>query len=217
MLADAYFDWQEGLPHTDERRKAQIPLDENRNELKRLVAVFGKMSPAAIKPKHVYGYLDKRAQMGAPAKANKEVALLSAILEFGRRRGEVETNPCRGIEYNPPRPRQRYVRQDEIDLAVEVARSRRSVGDQHPSSAYLILALCVKAAYLTVSRPTEMRELHRQSIRPEGVEVPIGKRKAGEQQRVKLVLWSPELKAVIDPALTLQRTSSVHVFGNTAG
>lgn len=173
-LADAYFDWQEGLPHTDERRKAQITLDENRNELKRLVAVFGKMSPAAIKPKHVYGYLDKRAQMGAPAKANKEVALLSAILEFGRRRGEVETNPCRGIEYNPTRPRQRYVRQDEIDLAVELARSRRSVGDQHPSSAYLILALCVKAAYLTVSRPTEMRELHRQSIRPEGVEVPVG-------------------------------------------
>nr|WP_249179737.1 hypothetical protein [Burkholderia dolosa] len=62
-----------------------------------------------------------------------------------------------------------------------------------------------------------MRELHRQSIRPEGVEVPIGKRKAGEQQRVKLVLWSPQLKAVIDEALALQRTSSVHVFGNTAG
>ncbi|MBU9133047.1 hypothetical protein KTD17_08540 [Burkholderia multivorans] len=103
-LSDAYFDWQEGLLHSDERRKAQITLDENRNELKRLVSVFGKMSPAAIKSKHVYAYLDKRAQMGAPAKANKEIALLSAILEFGRRRGELETNPCRGIEYNPTRP-----------------------------------------------------------------------------------------------------------------
>ncbi|WP_157633029.1 hypothetical protein [Burkholderia ubonensis] len=212
-LVARYFEWQEGLPATDER----ITLDENRNEAKRLAAVFGKMSPAAIKPKHVYGYLDKRAQLGAPAKANKEVALLSAILEFGRRRGEVETNPCRGIEYNPTRPRQRYVTQDEIELAVEVARSRRSVGDQHASSTYVILALCVKAAYLTVSRPTEMRELHRQSITTDGVEVPIAKRKAGEQQRVKLVMWSPELKAVIDEALALQRTSSVHVFGNTAG
>ena len=216
-LVARYFEWQDGLPHADERRKAQSTLDENRVEAKRLIKVFGKMAPAAIKPKHVYGYLDKRAQLGAPAKANKEIALLSAVLEYGRRRGELETNPCRGIEYNPTRPRQRYVTQDEIELAVEVARSRRSVGDQHPSSAYLILALCVQAAYLTVSRPTEMRELHRQSIRPEGVEVPIGKRKAGEQQRVKLVLWSPELKAVIDEALTLQRTSSVHVFGNTAG
>ncbi|WP_412021927.1 hypothetical protein [Burkholderia cepacia] len=174
------------MPAADERRKAQITLDENRRETKRLVAVFGKMSPGAIKPKHVYAYLDKRAQMGAPAKANKEVALLSAILEYGRRRGELETNPCRGIEYNPTRPRQRYVRQDEIELAVEVARSRRSVGDKHSSSTYLILALCVQAAYLTVSRPTEMRELHRQSLKPEGVEVPIGKRKAGEQSRIPL-------------------------------
>ncbi|WP_244139918.1 hypothetical protein [Burkholderia stabilis] len=62
-----------------------------------------------------------------------------------------------------------------------------------------------------------MRELHRQGIKAEGVKVPIGKRKAGEQQRVKLVPWSPELKAVIDEALALQRTSSVHVFGNTGG
>ncbi|KVE26027.1 hypothetical protein WS67_16770 [Burkholderia singularis] len=61
----------------------------------------------------------------------------------------------------------------------------------------------------------ELRELHRQSIRSEGIEVPIGKRKAGEQQRVKLVLWSPELKTVVDEAVALQRTSSVHVFGNT--
>ncbi|WP_232448483.1 hypothetical protein [Burkholderia ubonensis] len=81
----------------------------------------------------------------------------------------------------------------------------------------MILALCVKAAYLTVSWPTEMRELHWQSIAPDGVEVPIAKRKADEQQRVMLVLWSPELKAVIEEALALQRTSSVHVFGNTAG
>ncbi|KUZ95460.1 hypothetical protein WI40_17160 [Burkholderia ubonensis] len=47
--------------------------------------------------------------------------------------------------------------------------------------------------------------------------MPIAKREAGEQQRLKLVMWSPELKAVIDEALALQRTSSVHVFGNTAG
>lgn len=117
----------------------------------------------------------RQARRGERRRARKEVALLSAILEFGRRRGEVETNPCRGIEYNPTRPRQHCVRQDAIDLAVEVARLRRCVGDQHPSSVYLILALRVKAAYLTVSRPTEMREIHHQSIRPEGVEVPIGK------------------------------------------
>jgi integrase len=216
-LIEHYFEWQENMPRTDERRKAQSTLDENRVEAKRLEKVFGKMSPKAIRPKHVYGYLDKRAQLGAPAKANKEIALLSAVLEYGRRRGEIEINPCRGIEYNPTRPRTRYVHPHEIALAVEVARSRKSVGDKHPSSTYLILALCVQTAYLTVSRPTEMRELHRQSIGAEGITVPIGKRKAGEQARSKLVLWSPELRAVIEEALALQRTTSLYVFGNTAG
>lgn len=42
--------------------------------------------PALIKPVHIYKYLDGRAAEGAPAKANKEVALLSAVLECGRRR-----------------------------------------------------------------------------------------------------------------------------------
>jgi integrase len=216
-LIEAYFDWQEQMPVGSEMRKAQITLDEHRIEAARLVKVFGKMSPKSIKPHHVYGYLDKRATMGAPAKANKEVALLSAVLEYGRRRGKIETNPCRGIQYNPTRPRTRVVAPSEIQLAVEVARSRRSVGDKHRGSAYLILALCVQTAYLTVSRPQEMRELRRQSISEEGITVSVGKRKRGQAQRFKTILWSPELRAVVDEALSLQRTSSIYVFGNTAG
>ncbi|NYH21435.1 hypothetical protein [Paraburkholderia bryophila] len=216
-LIEDYFEWQERMAASDERRKAQITLDENRVEAKRLIVVFGKMSPKSIKPKHVYGYLDKRAQLGAPAKANKEIALLSAVFEYGRRRGLIEVNSCRGIEYNPTQPRTRVVAAADVLLAVEVARSRRSVGDQHAASTYLTLALCVQTAYLTVSRPTEMRELRRQSISADGISVPIGKRKAGEAPRAKLVLWSPELKAVIEEALALQRTASIYVFGNTSG
>ncbi|WP_074298365.1 tyrosine-type recombinase/integrase [Paraburkholderia phenazinium] len=126
-------------------------------------------------------------------------------------------NPCKGIEYNITKPRNRYVSPHEVELAVEIARQRRSVGDKHASSSYLILALCVQTAYLTVSRPQEMRELRRQSITDEGVVVPIGKRKRGQSEREKLVLWSPELKSVIEEALALQRTSGIYVFGNTAG
>ncbi|MBR8294956.1 hypothetical protein KDW63_12255 [Burkholderia cenocepacia] len=42
-LVARYF--EDGLPHTDERRKSQSTLDENRVESKRLVKVFGKMTP----------------------------------------------------------------------------------------------------------------------------------------------------------------------------
>lgn len=215
-LIEAYFDWQEEMSRENEMRKAQVTLDENRVEATRLVKVFGKMTPKAIKPHHVYGYLDKRASLGAPAKANKEIALLSAVLEYGRRRGQVEINPCRGIKYNPTKPRTRVVTLADVALAVEIARSRVS-RDQTGASTYIVLALCVLAAYLTVGRPQEMRELMRQSIGEEGIKIPIGKRKSGQAVRFKTVLWSPELKSVINEALSLQRTTSLYVFGNTRG
>lgn len=216
-LFERYFKWQDELPVDSEMRKAQITLDENEREAKPLIKVFGKMSPTTIKPKHIYGYLDKRASQGAPAKANKEIALLSAVLEYGRRRGDLETNPCNGIKYNPTRPRQKVVQLHELDLALEIARSRTSSEGKDTASAYVIAALCAKAAYLTVSRPTEMRELRRQAVSDAGVTVSVGKRKRGQIHRNKLVEWSSELRAVIDEALAIQRTTSLYVFGNTSG
>lgn len=216
-LIARYFKWQESMPKGSEMRKAQITLDENRRESLSLIKVFGKLAPADIKPKHVYGYLDKRAEKGAPAKANKEIALLSAVLEYGRRRGELETNPCRGIKYNPTKPRQKVVRLADLEFALEVARSRPASDKNADASAYVTQALCAMAAYLTVSRPTEMRELRRQAVGEHGITVPIGKRKRGQMAREKLVEYSPELRAVITEALSLQRLASLYVFGNTSG
>jgi len=208
-LFEQYFEWQDALPAASELRKAPGTLTENRREAKKLTAVFGKVRPSSIKPQHIYRYLADRAKKGAPAKANKEIALLSAILEYGRRQGELESNPCQGIKYNPTRPRQRVVTPAELALAREIARER--------GGSYHIMALCAHTAYLTVSRPDEMRSLPRQRITPEGVQIQVGKRKAGQAQRWKLVKWSPELKATIDEALALQRTAGLYVFGNTQG
>jgi integrase len=47
--------------------------------------------------------------------------------------------------------------------------------------------------------------------------MPVGKRKKGRAEKFKLIEWSTELRAVIDEALTLQRTTSLYVFGNSDG
>lgn len=208
-LISRYFSWQEALPRDSEMRKAAITLKENKVEAEWLKTVFGAMPPEAIKPKHVYMYLTKRAEKGAPAKANKEIALLSAVLEYGRRIGELEANPCRGIKYNKTKPRQKRVALQDKDFAMQIARKH--------GGSYVVLALCVEAAYLTVSRPGEMRELKRSAIMPDGVEVAVGKRKAGEAKKMKLIEWSPALRAVITEALQLQKTTSMYIFGNTSG
>lgn len=205
-----YFAWQRGLPEDREERKANSTLDENeKNEAPRLLRVFGKVKPAIIKPVHIYKYLDGRAAEGAPAKANKEIALLSAVLEYGRRKGLLETNPCRDIKYNKTRPDTRYVTPAELDLVMRVARERGGM--------YVVAALCLRAAYLTVSRPDEMRQITRQAITEHGVEMTVGKRKKGQAEKFKLIEWSDELRAVIKEALSLQRTTSLYVFGNSDG
>jgi integrase len=204
-----YFAWQRDLPDDSEDRKAENTLKENNYEAKRILKTFGKVKPAQIRPVHIYKYLAGRAAEGAPAKANKEIALLSAVLEYGRRQGELESNPCRGIKYNKTKAKTKYVEQSEVDLVMRVARER--------DGSYLILALCLRVAYLTVSRPDEMRWLMRQGIGSEGVKLPVGKRKGGQAQKHKLIEWSPELRSAMDEAVSLQRTTSMYVFGNTDG
>jgi integrase len=205
-----YFAWQRGLPADSEDRKADSTLSENEKyEAPRILRTFGKVKPALIKPVHIYKYLDGRAAEGAPAKANKEIALLSAVLEFGRRKGVLELNPCRDIKYNKTRPDTRYVTPAELDLVMRVARERGGM--------YLVNALCLRAAYLTVSRPDEMRQITRQAITALGMEMAVGKRKKGRAEKFKLIEWSTELRAVIDEALSLQRTTSLYVFGNSDG
>jgi integrase len=208
-LIEKYFTWQEALKPSDARRKAASTLTENQREAKNIVKYFGKMSPVAIKVKHIYAYLAERADGGAPAKANKEIALFSAILEYGRTRGELETNPCQGIKYNPTKPSQKYVEPEDLDYALAEARVR--------GGSYLVLALCVYTAYLTVNRPDEMRALSRTSIKADGLEIDVGKRRTGQASKRKLIEWSPILRDTITEALSLQRTSSLLIFGNTSG
>ncbi|MFZ6801976.1 hypothetical protein [Undibacterium sp. Di24W] len=208
-LIKRYFAWQSALKLDDVRRKARSTLEENAYESKNIDKVFGKMSPEAIKAKHIYGYLAVRADGGAPAKANKEVALFSAILEYGRTRGELETNPCRGIKYNKTKPSTKLVNDEQLEFAIDEARKR---GGQ-----YVVLALCFYVAYLTTSRPDEMRGLLRTAKTAEGLKIPVGKRRADQAQKYKIIQWSPKLEAAIEEALRLQRTSSMLVFGNTDG
>lgn len=127
------------------------------------------------------------------------------MLEFGRRRGVLETNPCRGIKYNKTRPKTSYIDDASRDLVMRVARER--------AGSYWVLALCLRVAYLTVSRPDEMR----QGIGTQGVRLVVGKRKKGQALKHKLIEWLPELRAAVDEAVSLQRTTSMYVFGNTDG
>ena len=81
------------------------------------------MMSDAIQPHHCYAYMDARTKTsGAAVKAGKEISLLSAILEYGRRIGAVRDNPAKGIEKPRNPPRQTLVKWEHIELLTRAGR-----------------------------------------------------------------------------------------------
>lgn len=78
--------------------------------LARLRRVFGAMSPAAVKPAHVYAYMDLRPRIVA----NRERAVLSTVMSYAVRWGIVDTNPVREVRRNTETARERAVEPPEV-------------------------------------------------------------------------------------------------------
>ena len=74
--------------------------------------VFGRMPPAELKPRHVYQYMSRRP----PIRANREKAVLSAVMTECVRWGCVDRNLVREVKRNPEKPRDRYVEDVELDI-----------------------------------------------------------------------------------------------------
>lgn len=211
-LIEQYFSWQDALPFDSEMRKARSTLDENKREAKNLTKFFGAMAPEAVLPKHCYAYQDARISMNAGAKANKELALFSAVFEFARRKGWIETNPCRGIKRVPVKPRTYLLNENDLMFALDMARKL--------GGSYLIQALAAQVCWLTVRRPSEILALSRQQITDDGILFTAAKRKAGQAEIRGLITWSPALRAAIDESLAVKRqrvAGTFLVFGNQAG
>ena len=72
-LIDAWFTWQESLPTTDLKRRADSTLRENKREAKNLKLAFGNIDPAVITKTDGYTYLDACVQAGRPEKGPVEI------------------------------------------------------------------------------------------------------------------------------------------------
>lgn len=110
-----------------------------------LLAYFGAMLPADVKPTHVSDYLDIGAKTGRPTRANRERACLSSCMSWLLRTGkvpELQVNPCMrasGVRRNAERPRELYV-----EHAWYAATYRHA-----PASVQLLMEL----TYRTLQRP----------------------------------------------------------------
>jgi|GEM_PF-665453 len=213
QLFVAFFAHHDKLQEQPKARGARkkSTLVENKREAATLCTAFGEMAIVDVKYHHAASYQDKCDELGRGAKADKEITLLSKALNFARRRGIIDVNPLTEIEKLPSRPSDRYVTDDELELALEVGRTMG--GAPH------IVGLALNAAYLCIRRSVEVRDLQVSDLCDEGIWWTEGKTRFGVTPKRVLIEWSTELKALVDEALALRPLTALgtYIFGNLEG
>jgi integrase len=162
----------------------------------RLQHHFGHVILNALEPTHIAQYLQLRKSEGAAVGGNRERAVLGSVISWGMRFGWCVSNPCIGVARNKEAPSRRYVTDDEL----------RGVIDRAPPALRDLLAV----AFLTGLRQGDLRELKRENITPDGIELIQSKDKKWRQ-----ISWSPRLKHFIDAALA--RSECEYVFVGASG
>lgn len=146
-------------------KKALRTQRDNKAELARLEGVFGDSPIETIRPTDVTTYLAGRVDEDgkpAPVRANREISLLSHVINFARRRGFTDmANPCAGVERNTETGRDRYV--DDAEYAALYA-----AGDEELRDAMDLLLL-------TGQRPGDVLKMKRADIRDGALWVKQGK------------------------------------------
>ena len=166
--------------------KAPRTQRDNHSEMALLRVAFGKMKPGDITPQHVYGYMDRRPS----TRANREVALLSNVLNYAIRWGELATNPCKQVSRNREHPRRRYITDAEFWAAHEEA-------NQTVRCAMML-------SLITGLRQGDVLDLTMRSITADGLLVAPGKthKKTGQTM---LFRWTPELRRAVDDARAIKQ------------
>jgi integrase len=166
--------------------KAVRTQSDYHDAIRRLRAVFGAMQPQEIAPRDIYRYLRERH---AKTKANREIAVMSNVMQQAIEIGLVDANPCRQVRRNPESPRTRDVTDAEVaDFLPHCPNWLRRYTD---------------LKCLTGLRQGDMLRLGLFSARDDGLFVLTGKR--GKRL---LFQWTPALRLAWDACVALRRKPS---------
>lgn len=165
--------------------------------------VFGHCDPSEVTSAHIAQFLQRRQDGGAAVVANREMACLSTVFNYGMRTAppSCQSNPCHGVSRNTERPRTRYVEHDEFRKVFDAV--------SEPFQDYLA------ALYLTGLRQQDIRDLKRSQITPQGLRVTHGKT-INSTGKTVLIEMSEALRYFIIRAQT-RAPNSPYVFTNENG
>lgn len=136
--------------------------------IKQLRGAFANAPISAIKPSDIARYRDART---AKIRANREIAVLSAIYNLAREWGyTTNENPCTGVRKNKEVPRDYYAETDVWDAVYD--------------AGVIELQDAMDLNYLTGQRPADVIKMGKEHVRGDELMVTQGKR--GQKLRIQL-------------------------------
>jgi integrase len=150
---------------------------------------FGHMQPRAITAQHCRKYL-RVERADAPVRANREMALLSNLMNVAIDTGDVDINVCRHVRRNRERPRQLAPAPATLQRFVGWARSR---GGQAA-----ILAAMAEFAALSGNRRIEFRELHWPQVGDDVIRLKRAKQRDRDRPVWEVISISPQLRELLE-------------------
>jgi integrase len=146
-------------------------------------AVFGNMVCAAIRPKHIYKFMDECPSRNI---ANQGLILIQHALEQAKRKGWVDTNHGKEIEGFTPKRRSRYIEDAEFKAIYD--------------NANQLVQAVMKINYLIGQRPIDILKIKLSDITDDGIFVMQQKTK-----KKQLFVWTPELREAVELAKAIPR------------
>lgn len=174
---------------------------------KALLKVFGPLSPADVLPSHCARYL-RIERATAPKRANREMALMSNLMNLAIERGDILTNPCKQVRRNHEAPRQDAPEPETLINFLTWARQREGSAK--------VLAGMAEFAALTGNRRIEFLAMHWPQVGEGEIRLIRGKQR-DDKQIVEVVSISPALAELLERMRGLASNASLGAVFPTRG
>jgi integrase len=201
-LPEAYKTWSNRIGPTDrinnigklldryalEVIPTKAPKTQTNNVLyvSTLRKTFGLMPITAIRPQHIYQYVDKRS---AKVAAHREIRMFSHVFTKAVEWGLIDRHPFKGqVRLGGEKPRTRYVEDWEIRECLTLPETRKK-------GSVLAIKAYIKLKLLIGLRRTDLLRLRVSDLREDGIHVETSK----TRKRV-IFTWTDELREAIGAA-----------------
>lgn len=189
-------------------------------QIKQLRDVFGEMPLHALKPRHVYLYVEKRKvkytdangkTRGGMTAAEREVEILSHAFTKAVEWGYIDRHPFKGEVriVGGNKPRTRYVEDWEIRECAKVT-SPRKKGSVLAINAYIQLKI------ITGMDRGDLLRLTMSDLKEDGIHNVRGKTE-NSSGKGTIYDWTPDLRAAVDLAIETRPALSPFLFCTRKG